>query len=107
MQLVYSGLIWKIVILYLDDIICHSKTLEEQFTNLELVLFERLWQASLKLNPTKYCLFQRKVTFLGHTVSVHGVGTLPDEIDKVRNWPTLQTAKEAKSFISLTSYYQS
>ena len=89
MQLVFSDLIWKIVILYLDDIICHSKTLKEQFTNL---LFERLWQTNLKLNPTKCCLFQREVTFPGHTVSDDGVGTLPDKIDKVKNWPTLQTA---------------
>ena len=106
MQLVFSGLIWKIVILYLDDIICHSKTFEEQFTNLELV-FGRLRQANLKLNPKKCCLFQREVTFLGHTISEHGVGTLPDKIDKVKNWPTPQTAKEARSFISLASYYRS
>ena len=107
MQLVYPGLIWKIVILYLDDIICHSKTLKEQLTNLELLLFERLWQANLKLNPTKCCLFQREVTFLGHTVSDHGIVTLPVNIDKVKNWLTPQTAKEARSFISLASYYQS
>ena len=107
MQLVCPGLIWKIVLLYLDDIICHSKTLKEQLTNLELLLFKRLWQANLKLNPTKCCLFQREVTFLGHTVSDHGIGTLPVNIDKVKNWLTPQTAKEARSFISLASYYQS
>ena len=68
MQMVFSGLLWKIVILYLDDIICHSKTFEEQFTNLELV-FERLRNSNLKLNPKKCNLFQKEVTFLGHTIS--------------------------------------
>ena len=101
-----SGLLWKIVILYLDDIICHSKTFEEQFTNLELV-FEQLRRANLKLNPKKCHLFQKEVTFLGHTISERGVGTSPDKIEAVKNWPTPRTAKEAKSFISLASYYRS
>ena len=46
MQMVFSGLLWKIVILIIDDIICHSKTFEEQFTNLELV-FDRLRNLNL------------------------------------------------------------
>ena len=56
----------KIVILYLDDISCHSKTFEEQFTNLELV-FERMKNSNLKLNPKKCHLFQIEVTFLDNT----------------------------------------
>ena len=95
MQMVFSGLLWKIVILYLDDIICHSKTFEEQFTNLELV-FERLRRANLKLNPKKCHLFQKEVTFLGHTISERSVGTSPDKIEAVKNWPTPRTSKEAK-----------
>ena len=91
MQMVFSGLLWKIVILYLDDIICHSKTFEEQFTNLELV-FERLRRANLKLNAKKCHLFQKEVTFLGHTISERGVGTSPDKIEAVKNWPIPRTA---------------
>ena len=106
MQMVFSGLLWKIVILYLDDIICHSKTFEEQFTNLEMV-FERLRRAGLKLNCKKCNLFQKRVLFLGHEISEQGVGTSPEKIEAVKNWPTPRTAKEAKSFISLASYYRS
>ena len=106
MQMVFSGLLWKIVILYLGDIICHSKTFQEQFTNLELV-FERLRRANLKLNSKKYHLFQKDVIFLGHTISEIGVGTSPGKTEAVKNWPTPRTAKEAKSFISLASYFRS
>lgn len=97
MQMVFSGLLWKIVILYLDDIICHSKTFEEQFSNLELV-FERLRNANLKLNPKKCHLFQKEVTFLGHTISENGVGTSPDKIQAMKNWPTPKTAKPSEKF---------
>ena len=79
----FSDILWKIVVLYLDDIICHSKTFEEQFLNLELV-FERLRQANLKLNPKKCQLFQREVTFLGHTINEFGIGTSPSKIETIK-----------------------
>ena len=104
--MVFSGLLWKIVILYLDDIICQSKTFQEQFTDLEFVL-ERLRRANLKLNPKKYHLFQKEVIFFGHMISETGVGSSPDKIEAVKNWPTPRNAKEAKSFISFESYCRS
>ena len=52
-------------------------------------------------------MFQKEVTFLGHTISENGVGTSPDKIKAVKNWPIPRNAKEAKSFISLASYYRS
>ena len=102
--MVFSGLLCTIVILYLGDIICHSKTFEEQLVNLELV-FERLRKANLKLNPKKCHLFQTQVTFLGHSISQNGIGTLSSKIWSIKNWPTPRNAKEAQSFISLASYY--
>lgn len=105
MQMVFSGLLWKIVIIYLDDIICSSKTFQEQLDNLEIV-FKRLTEANLKLNPKKCVLFQKQVIFLGHVINENGVGTDPQKIDKIRSWPTPRNAKEARSFISLASYYR-
>ena len=84
LQMVFSGLLCTIVILYLDDIICHSKTFEEQLVNLELV-FERLRKANLKLNPKKCHLFQTQVTFLGHSISQNGIGTLSSKIWSIKN----------------------
>ena len=81
MQMVFSGLLWKIVILDLDDIICHSKTFDEQLVNLEL-LFERLRKANLKLNPKKCHLFQTQVTFLGHSICQNGIDNLPRQGEK-------------------------
>ena len=106
MQMVFSGLLWKIVIIYLDDIICHSKTFEGQLQNLEIV-FSKLKNANLKLNAKKCILFQKQVTFLGHTISENGVGTSQEKVKDVKNWPTPKNAKEARSFISLASYYRS
>ena len=61
----------------------------------------------MKLNQKKCHLFQKEVTFLGHTISEIGIGTSPNKIETIKNWPTPRTTKQTKSFISLASYYRS
>ena len=74
MEKVLRGLQWKVLALYLDDVIVFAKTEREQIRRLELVL-GRLRQAGLKLKPRK-CQFMRKeVAFLGHVVDRSGVRT--------------------------------
>ena len=51
MERVFAGLTYLILLIYLDDIIVYSKTFKEHLENLKVV-FERLKNANLKLNPT-------------------------------------------------------
>jgi hypothetical protein len=90
----------------LDDLICFSKTFEGQLENLTII-FERLRQANLKLNPKKCYLLQKQVSFLGHLITESGVGTLPEKIQTINEWPVPRNAKQTKSFVSLCSYYRS
>ena len=55
-------------IIYLDDIIVFSKTLEEHLTRLRAV-FEKLKRAELKLKPSKCEFFKQELTYLGNVVS--------------------------------------
>ena len=61
MENVLSNMIWKICLVYLDDIIIdriiYGKTFEEQLKNLEIV-FSRLRRAGLLMSPRK-CHFFR------------------------------------------------
>ena len=61
-------------IIYLDDIIVFSKTLEEHLVRLRAV-FEKLKKAELKLKPLKCKLFKQGLTYLGHVVSKNGIQT--------------------------------
>lgn len=99
------GLSYDICLVYLDKIIVHSKTFDEQIENLKLV-FERLKDANLKLCPNKCQLCQTEVLFLGHTISENGICTDPNKIKAVKDWPTLKSTKEVRSFLGLTSYYR-
>ena len=63
MQLVMSGLTYEVCLVYLDDILVFSRSFEERCDRLAAT-FDHL-----KFKPTKYHLFQHKVTILGHVVS--------------------------------------
>ena len=105
MEKVLSGLQWKIALLYLDDIIVFSSTVEQQLERLRLV-FERIRKANLQLKPKKCHLFRKEVSFLGHRVSADGVTTEEDKVQAVKEWPVPKTVKAVRSFLGLTGYYR-
>ena len=105
MDLALTGLNYDICLAYLDDIILHSKTLEEHLQRLE-VLLQRLQEVNLKLKPSKCSLMQKSVVFLGHVISSEGVATDPEKIKLVAEWPTPTNMKQLRSWIGLTGYYR-
>lgn len=92
-------------IVYLDDIIVFSHDLPTHFERLER-LFQRLKDANLKLKPTKCRLLQRRVSFLGYTVSAAGIETDPQKISAITNWPTPQNLRQCRAFVGLCQYYR-
>src|SRR5277367_1039545 len=99
------GLLYKICLVYLDDIIIPSSNFQETLSRLRQV-FLRLRQAGLKLKPSKCVLFKREVKFLGHVVNSKGISTDKDKTIKVENWPTPTNGDEVLSFLGLTGYYR-
>src|SRR5206468_11987674 len=86
MDLTMAGLNYQICLVYLDDIILMSRTVEEHLERLVLIL-DRLRGAGLKLKPSKCKLLQKTISFLGHIVSEQGVATDPEKIRAVAEWP--------------------
>jgi len=105
MDLPMAGLNYQICLVYLDDIILMSKTVEEHLDRLKLVL-DRIRKAGLKLKPSKCNLLQKTINFLGHVVSENGVATDPSKIQAVQEWPVPTSVTEVRSFIGLCSYYR-
>ena len=100
-----SDLNFLILLVYLDDIIIYSKTITEHLERLEL-LFRRLAAANLKLKSSKCFLLQKKVAFLGHTISAKVLGTEDNKIESVRHWPTPKSVKDIRGFLGFCSYYR-
>lgn len=95
----------KEVLVFLDDLIIFSDTLEEHERRLLSVL-HRLRDFGLKLSPEKCKFFQTSVRYLGHVVSEQGVETDPEKISALKSWPVPQTLKELRSFLGFAGYYR-
>ena len=83
MHLVLSGLIWSVVIVYLDDINIMGATFEETLQNLEIVL-ARFKKFGLKLKPRNCALFQTEVKFLGRLATQEGIEVTKEHVQAVQ-----------------------
>ena len=104
MDIVMSGLNLNVCLIYLDDIITFSRTIEEHLERLMRV-FDRLRSAGLKLKPEKCTFFRHSVSFLGHVVPEAGIATDPEKVKAVADWPIPTSLREVRSFLGLASYY--
>ena len=105
MDTVLMGLNFDICLAYLDDIIVFSHDLQSHLERLER-LFQRLREANLKLKPSKCNILQKRVAFLGYTLSESGIETDPSKIEAVRNWPTPTNLRQSRAFVGLCQYYR-
>jgi len=105
MDMVMSGLAFEVCLVYLDDVIVFSTTIDEHFRRLSAIL-TRLRDAGLKLKHSKYRLLQKHVAFLGHIVSANGISTNPEKVRAVADWPTPTNVRKVRSFVGLCSYYR-
>jgi hypothetical protein len=105
MERILRGLQWTSALLYIDDIIIFSKTVNDHLLHLEQV-FTRLIDAGMKLKPSKCSLFKKQLLFLGHIVSGNGVQPNPEKVKAIQDWPTPKYVKETKSFTATCGYYR-
>ena len=68
MNKILKPVLYKSALVYLDDIIIYSKTIENHIDDLESV-FKLLATNGLKLKIKKCCFFRKKIDYLGHVVS--------------------------------------
>jgi len=102
---VMGSLNLQICLLYLDDVIVFSEDEDTHLQRLDIVL-TKIEEAGLKLKPSKCCLFQKEIKYLGHFVSADGVRTDSSKIDKVLNWPIPTNRKQLHRFLGFTGYYR-
>lgn len=97
--------IGKRCLVYMDDIIVFSTSLQEQIQNLKSV-FESLAKANMKIQLDKSEFLRKEVAFLGHVVTPEGVKPNPEKIATISNWPIPKNEKELKGFLGVMGYYR-
>lgn len=83
MERIFGDQRYQSVLLYLDNVIVFSTTMQQYLERLEEV-FARLQKQNLKVKLTKCQFFQVQVSYLGHMVSAEGVATDPAKIEVVK-----------------------
>src|SRR3979490_3275756 len=92
-----------VVVVYLDDILIFTETLEEHRSITWRVL-ELLWKHKLFLKPDKCKFKQTKVEYLGVIISHNSIEMDPVKFAGVVEWPTLTKKKEVQSFLGFTNF---
>ena len=101
---VLQGLIGRICLAYLDDVIVFSKRRTEHVNDLRAVL-DRIREAGLKLQPAKCKLFCEQVLYLGHVISAAGVSPDPAKLRVFAEWPRPTIFHELQSFLGIVNFY--
>ena len=95
----------KFVLVYLDDILVFSATLEEHIEHIRKTL-DRLRKAKLYARLHKCAFFQRQVEYLGYDVSAEGICPSSSKVRAVVEWPRPQSVRDVRAFLGLASFYR-
>jgi hypothetical protein len=94
-----------VVIVYLDDILIYTDTIEEHRRVTREVL-QLLQDNDLFLKPEKCEFEQEKVEYLGLIVSHNHVEMDPVKVQGIADWPTPRKVKDVQAFLGFCNFYR-
>lgn len=105
MDLALNKYLWKICLVYMDDIIIFSRTFDDHLRDINTI-FEvfREHNLFLKLDKCHFCKLETNI--LGHYVLAEGIKPDLAKIKAVTNIPPPTNPTEVKAFLGLTGYYR-
>ena len=95
----------NLIIVYMDDILGFSKTING-LKEIEWIVLEKAWDHDLFFKAKK-CEFQKQKTeYLGLVVQEGKLAMDSAKLKKILEWPTPKTVKEVWSFLGFGNFYQ-
>jgi len=93
------------VVVYFDDILVYSKSIEEHAHHLSQVLHTLLQnELYAKMSKCTWCVDE--VVFLGFVVGKFGIKVDESKIKAIKDWPTPKNVSEVRSFHGLAGFYR-
>ena len=93
-------------VVYIDDILIYSDSYEEHLQHLDQV-FAALKKQRYHVRLQKCEFLKTEVKFLGHLLTQDGISMQKEKVEALQAWETpFTTAKQVKSFLGATAWYQ-
>ena len=105
MNHVLRAYIGKFVVVYFDDILIYSRSIEEHIEHLKQVL-NVLRTEKLYANVEKCSFCTNNVVFLGYVISGQGIEVDESKVEAIKNWPTPMNVSQVRSFLGLAGFYR-
>jgi hypothetical protein len=105
MNSVFMSKLDQFVMVFIDDILVYSTSMEEHEDHLRIVL-QRLREHQLYAKFSKCEFWIMEVPFLGHVVSPEGITMDPGKVKEVLDWKPPMMVSEVRSFLGLDDYYR-
>lgn len=95
----------NVALVYMDDILVPSISIEEGLESLEKVL-GALQEAGFSLNLKKCHFFQEKLDYLGQEVSSKGIRPGSQKVEALTKAPSPANVKQVRQFMGLAGYFR-
>lgn len=105
MNSIFKPFLWKFILVFFDDILIYSPSMETHLQHLTQTL-NLLRQHHLFAKMTKCKFGCLEVEYLSHVVFAQGVRADPGKIQAMVDWPHPKTIKALRSFLGLIGYYR-
>ena len=89
---------------YIDDLLIASSSPEEHEQHIQLV-FQRLSDYGIIVNPSKCQFGATSLQFLGHLIDSDGIRPLEEKVQVVRDFPLPTSHRKLREFLGLINFY--
>ena len=95
----------RFVLVFLDDILIYSRSIDEHAEHLRL-LFQRLREWRIFAKASKCQILADTIEFLGQQVTAEGMTPTDEKLRAVKQWETPKEVKDVRSFLGFANYYR-